>query len=214
MRQNEVSIGGEYRVRIGDRLAPVTVLRRLEGRGVARYLCRTGDTGREVRATAARLRPLPGTPEAAAERKRAWDARRRREAKNPPGTYRSTPDHRPTLTAPAPVPGMVERVRPDVPVERLVGYNAEMVRRVVAGVHAAQPWSVACRAVYAVIGKGGRLRGFPRHLRRGAWLAVAEEHAANRAQFRDVMGHAPIPSEEMITAAMTGDTVARAAVLA
>jgi hypothetical protein len=62
MRQNEVRIGGEYRVRIGDRLAPVTVLRRLDGRGVARYLCRTGDTGREVRATAARLRPLPGTP--------------------------------------------------------------------------------------------------------------------------------------------------------
>jgi hypothetical protein len=29
-----------------------------------------------------------------------------------------------------------------------------------------------------------------------------------------VMGHGPIPSEEMITAAMTGDTVARAAVLA
>ncbi|MFZ9683011.1 MAG: hypothetical protein ACO3DQ_07400 [Cephaloticoccus sp.] len=213
MRQSEVSIGGEYRVRIGDRLAPVTVLRRLDGRGVARYLCRTGDTGREVRATAARLRPLPGTPEAAAERARQVAAQRKRAAtsKAPAGP---SPDHRPTLTAPSPVPGMVDRVRLDVPVERLVGYNAEMVRRVVAGVHAAQPWSVACRAVYAVIGKGGRLRGFPRHLRRGAWLAVAEEHAANRAQYREVMGHGPIPSEEMITAAMTGDTVARAAVLA
>lgn len=213
MRQNEVRIGGEYRVRIGDRLAPVTVIRRLDGRGVARYLCRTGDTGREVRATAARLRPLPGTPEAAAERARQAAAQRKRAAtaKVPAGP---SPDHRPTLTAPAPVPGMVERVRPDAPVERLVGRNAEMVRRVVAGVHVSQPWSVACRAVYAVIGKGGRLRGFPRHLRRGAWLAVAEEHAANRAQYREVMGHGPIPTEEMITAAMTGDSVARAAVLA
>lgn len=211
MRQTEVRIGGEYRVKVGDRLAPVTVLRRLDGRGVARYLCRTGDTGREIRATAARLRPLPGTPEAAAERSRRIAAERRRRANRPD---RPSPDHKPTLTAPAAVPGMVERVRPDLLVERLVGYNAEMVRRVVAGVHVGQPWSVACRAVFAVIGKGGRLRGFPRHLRRGAWLAVAEEHAANRAHYRQVMGHAPVPSPEMIEAAMTGDTIARAAVLA
>ena len=202
MLQAEVKIGGEYRAKIGDRLAPVTVIAKLPGRGVARYLCRTGDTGREVRATAARLRPLPGTPEAAAERKRAWDARRRREAKTPAGTYRSTPDHRPTLVAPAPVPGMVRRVDTAALVEPLVGLNREMVRRVVAGVHVAQPWSVACRAVFAVIGKGGRLREFPRHLRRGAWLAVAEEHAGNRDQYRQVMGHGPIPSEEMIASAL------------
>ena len=81
-------------------------------------------------------------------------------------------------------------------------------------VHVAMPWSAACREVFKVIGKGGQLRSFPKPLRRAAWLAVAEEHAANRDQYRQVMGHAPIPSEEMITAALAGDAAARTAVLA
>ena len=59
MKQNDVQIGGRYRVKIGSRLAEVTVLRRLDGRGRARFECRTADTGRTVKATAARLRPMP-----------------------------------------------------------------------------------------------------------------------------------------------------------
>lgn len=219
MRQTEVTIGCEYRVRIGDRLAPVAVIRRRVRRNFGReqivFDCRTLDTGREIVATAARLRPVPGTPEAAAEQARKRKAQARRIAATPAGTYTSTPAvPAPVLVAPSPVPGMVENVNPWQPVERLVGYNREAVERIVAGVHVALPWSSACRAVYRVIGKGGRLRGFPRALRRGAWLRVAEEHAANRAQYVAVMGHAPTPSEETITAAMAGDPEARAAVLA
>lgn len=220
MTQADVRIGGEYRVKIGSRLAPVVVIARRErrrcgGRSQTVFDCRTLDTGRSITATAARLRPVPGTPEAAVEQARKRKAQARRIAATPAGTYNSTPAHpAPVLVAPSPVPGMVENVNPWQPVERLVGYNREAVERICAGVHVALPWSAACRAVYRVIGKGGRLRGYPRALRRGAWLKVAEEHAANRAQYVAVMGHAPIPSEEIVTAALAGDPEARAAVLA
>lgn len=59
MKQEQVEIGMQARVKIGQRLATVTVLRRLDGRGRARWECLTEDTGRSLRATAARLRPLP-----------------------------------------------------------------------------------------------------------------------------------------------------------
>jgi hypothetical protein len=59
MKQQCVEIGMQASVKIGSRLADVTVLRRLEGRGRARFECRTSDTGRIVKATAARLRPMP-----------------------------------------------------------------------------------------------------------------------------------------------------------
>ncbi len=59
MKQDDVTIGMTCRVKIGSRLAEVTVLRRLDGRGRARFECRTSDTSRSIRATAARLRPMP-----------------------------------------------------------------------------------------------------------------------------------------------------------
>jgi predicted NBD/HSP70 family sugar kinase len=65
-----------------------------------------------------------------------------------------------------------------------------------------------------VIGKGGRLRDVPLALRRGCWQAVAEIHAINRRNFREAMGHDPLPSEEQIAAAMAGDTAARDALVA
>lgn len=217
MRQNEVQIGGRYIARVGNRLAPVTVKGKRERRmGVNRWQtvfdCVTGDTGRDIVCTAARLRPLPGTPEAAAEQARARKAAAKRAKARPAAA--PVPAYEPKLVAPAPVAGMVRTVNPSQLVEPLVGRNREMVERIVAGVHVAMPWSAACRAVYAVIGKGGKLRGFPRHLRRGAWLAVAEEHARNRKLYRETMGHAPIPSEEIVAAALAGDDHARAAVLA
>ena len=59
MKQEQVTIGMQARVKIGSRLAEVTVLRQLDGRGRARFECRASDTGRLVKATAARLRPVP-----------------------------------------------------------------------------------------------------------------------------------------------------------
>jgi hypothetical protein len=90
MRQDQIIIGGEYCVRIGSRLAPVTVLAKGQRHSYSRtttyYDCVTGDTGKRIEASAARLRPLPGqtVPEsraaaAEAERKlrRADEAARR-----------------------------------------------------------------------------------------------------------------------------------------
>lgn len=221
MKQAEVKIGMEARVKIGGRLAPVRVITQRERRRWGNsprqtvFEVRTLDTGRTIIATAARLRPVPGTPEAAAEQARKRAAEARRIARTPAGTYTSKPVHAPpTLVAPAPVAGMVRRVDPARLVEPLVGYNREAVERIVAGVHVAMPWSVACRAVFKVINKNGDLHTFPKSLRRGAWLKVAEEHAANRRLYRETMGHAPTPSEEMIEDALAGDPHARAAVLA
>ena len=217
MRQNDVTIGGEYRVKVSGRLAPVVVTGKRErrvslGRWQTVFEARTLDTGRTITASAARLRPVPGTPAAAAEQarhaKRAARAVTVAKALGKPAAYE------PRLVAPSAVPGMVRRVDPSRLIEPLIGYNREAVERIVAGVHVSMPWSAACRAVYRVIGKGGKLRTFPKSLRRAAWLLVADEHARNRRLYVEAMGHAPIPSEEIVTAAMAGDTDARAAVLA
>lgn len=220
MKQAEVKIGMEARVKIGGRLAPVIVTdkrhqRRSNETWMVVFECRTLDTGRAIVATAARLRPVPGTPEAAAEQARKRAAEARRIAKTPAGTYTSKPaPAAPVLVPPAPVPGMVRRVDPSRLVEPLIGHNREAVERIVAGVHVAMSWSAACRAVFRVINKNGDLHTFPKALRRGAWLKVAEEHAANRRLYLETMGHAPTPSVEMIEDAMAGDVHARAAVLA
>jgi hypothetical protein len=195
MRQSEVSIGGEYRVRIGDRLAPVTVLRRLEGRGVARYLCRTGDTGREVRATAARLRPLPGTPEAAAARRRKVEA----EAARGPRPFSGSPGER--MIDAAPVPGMLARVGSS-PVAALSGANGGYIRRIVGGVHVAESFAHVARVVRRNVGGNVVWGTIPRCLRRGLLYAAAERHAAGRRMYRVAMGHDPLPSPRMVADAV------------
>lgn len=221
MRKTDITIGCEYRVKIGGRLAPVVVIAKRErrscgGRSQTVLECRTLDTDRPIVATAARLRPVPGTAEAAAELARKKAARSRRVAATPAGTYPGSPSPVPVpvLVAPSPVPGMVERVDPSQPIEPLIGHNRQRVESICAGVHVALPWSAACRAVYRVIGAGGRLRGFPRPLRRAVWMLVADEHSRNRRLYVETMGHAPTPSEEMITAALADIRGSRAAVLA
>lgn len=60
MKQNQVQIGMQARVRIGSRLAVVTVEREIDRPGRRlQYQCLTADTGRRITATAARLRPMP-----------------------------------------------------------------------------------------------------------------------------------------------------------
>ena len=63
MKQCEVTIGTRAFVRIGSRLAPVTVERAIERHGHrTRYQCLTGDTGRRITCTAARLRASGPAP--------------------------------------------------------------------------------------------------------------------------------------------------------
>jgi hypothetical protein len=83
MLTKEITIGMQARVLVGNRLAVVTVISVSKySRGREAYRCLTADTGRMITATAKRLRPLPGTPEAAAERARKLAAQRRRESQH------------------------------------------------------------------------------------------------------------------------------------
>jgi len=214
MLAKEVAIGMKARVLIGNRLAVVTVISVSKySRGREAYRCLTEDTGRTITATAKRLRPLPGTPEAAAERARKLAAQRRRESQ--PRDAKPAAIQPPLeLVPPQPVPGMFQAVNQSRLLERLSGFNHRGVSRILDGIHVSASWRDACRAVFAVIGNGGRLRAVPVAIRRGCWQAVAEIHAINRRNYTEVMGTVPGPSEEMITAAMLGDAAARAAVLA
>jgi hypothetical protein len=213
MLTKDIKLGMQARVKIGGRLAVVTVERKANYSGGRRqeWFCRTHDTGRMITATAARLRPMPGTPENAAAHARRLKAAEKRCAAKP---NVSTPDHTPVLVAPAPVPGMFAVANPARPIERMDRFNHEGIARILGGIHVGASWRDACRAVFKVVGKGGRLRGMPLPMRRGCWQAVAEIHADNLAAYREVMGRAPLPTVEMIAAAMRGDEAARRAVLA
>lgn len=193
MRQEQVIIGGQYRVRIGDRLAPVTVQYRKPGAGRGRFVCLTGDTGREVIASAARLRPIPGTPEAA-------KAAERRPSK-PRGPRPFTGDPGSRMIDASPVPGMLHRVS-GAPVGELSRPNADYVCRLVDACHAAERFAFVARAVRRRIGQRIVWLTIPRHLRRGLLHAAAVRHAGNRETFAAVMGHQPLPSERMVTEAV------------
>jgi hypothetical protein len=195
MRQAEVQIGGDYRVRIGDRLALVTVQRRKDGRGRARFVCLTHDTRREVTATAARLRPLPGTAEAAAQNRRRTAA----AAARAPRPFTGSPGER--MIEAAPVPGMLARVGSS-PVAALSAANADYVRRIVDGVHVAESFAHVARVVRRKIGRSIIFRSIPRALRRGLLHAAAERHAAGRRMYRAAMGHDPLPSPRMVADAV------------
>jgi hypothetical protein len=195
MRQNEIEIGGTYRVRIGDRLALVTVTGRKVGRGRARFVCVTHDTRREVTATAARLRPLPGTAAAAAQNRRRVEA----AAARAPRPFSGNPGER--MIDAAPVPGMLSRVGSS-PVAALSAANADYVRRIVDGVHVAESFGHVARVVRRKVGRSIIFRTIPRSLRRGMLYAAAERHAAGRRMYRTVMRHDPLPSPQMVADAV------------
>ena len=198
MRQQDIVIGGMYRVRIGDRLAPVTVLHHKAGRGGARgrFVCRTHDTGREITATAARLRPVPGTigAEREAERRAAVAAKRTgpRPFAGPVGT---------ATVEPAPVRGLLDRVS-SVPVLRLSRANAASVHRVVDGCHVAESFGHVARRVRGRLGAVVQWQTIPRGLRRGILHAAAQRHAGNRETYCAVMRHDPLPSPRMVADAV------------
>jgi hypothetical protein len=199
MKQSEITTGMTARVKIGSRLALVTVERVIDRPGRRlQYQCVTGDTGRRITCTAARLRPDPVAQFKAA---------------GLPGATAGTNGQ--PLVAAAPVAGMVANVSACM-VEPLTGANRYNVERIVGTVHVSATWRAACRKVFSKLGTRGRLRTFPRPLRRGLWLAVAEAHRSNRDLYRSVMGYSEglIVAAGAVEAAMAGDDAARSRVLA
>ena len=217
MRQNEIKIGMQATVKIGVRFATVTVLRELPSRHNQRrrFAFLTHDTRREVTATAARLRHVFGTPGDAAENARA--AARQRRIGRDQRAAEARPFVMPeglvvTLATAAPVPEMIARVE-RLPVMVLNEPDRAGVERVVDRLHVLETASTVCRAMRRGLERF-QWQTIPATLRRAVLLAALERHQQNRRDYRDVMGHAPLPSEELVSAAMAGDHQARAAVLA
>jgi len=277
MRQDQITIGGEYSVRIGSRLAPVTVLAKRQrhsfNRSTTVFTCVTGDTGRQIEATAARLRPLPGqtvpesrTAAAEATRKlRRADEAARRQSDDRAGVIgraasatgwgaagladhldqwlarleaeaghgarvdadaailraldaeprlpaaRSWPEIAAAgreasaggpLTRPAGHPGAgLTHLNRGRLVELPLGHNLAILRGIVDRCHVAESLLTVARRVRQRMGRHGT-RKLPVPMRRGLWQAAAAGHADNRATYREVMGHAPLPTERMVTEAV------------
>ena len=217
MRQNEITIGMQATVKIGSRFATVTILQELPARHNQRrrFACQTHDTRRHVTATAARLRHVFGTPGDAAENARAAARQRRigREQRAAEARPWTMPEGNVVSLATArPVPGLIARVG-RLPVMALTEADVAGVDRVVDRLHVLETASTVCRAM-----RGGLERfqwqTIPATLRRAVLLSALERHRDNRRQYQRVMGRAPLPSEELVSAAMAGDHQARAAVLA
>lgn len=194
MLSRDVQIGATYRCRVGDRIALVTVTA-APGRGHRKYTCRTHDTDRQVLATAAKLRPIPGTALAEAEQARRAAA----AAKRGPRPFVGPVG--PDTVPPAPVAGILANVGPS-PIAALSEPNRDTIRRIVDGVHVAEPFAHVARRVRARIGSMVIWATIPRSLRRGILLAAAQRHAEGRRLYRIAMRHDPLPSERMVAEAV------------
>jgi len=199
MRKNDIVIGGTYRVRIGSRLATVTVQRQRQrsefGRSRPVFVCTTHDTRREIEATAARLRPVPGTLDATREADRraaAAKARAPRPFAGEAGT---------ATVEPVKVRGMLDRIGGE-PVLRLSQPNLASVCRIVDGCHVAEAFPFVARRLRARLGACVQWQTIPRGLRRGLLHAAAVRHASNRETYCAVMRHDPLPSPRMIADAV------------
>lgn len=194
MLAKDIVIGANYRCRVGDRLALVTVIA-APGRGHRKFTCQTQDTDRRILATAAKLRPLPGTAAAEAEQARKAAA----AAKRGPRPFSGAVGDR--VVAAGPVPGVIGRVGPS-PVVELSQPNRDTIRQIVDGVHAAEPFAHVARRVRSRIGSMVIWNTIPRELRRGILFAAAQRHAEGRRLYRLAMRHDPLPSPRMVAEAV------------
>lgn len=86
-------------------------------------------------------------------------------------------------------------------VELPLGDNARALTRIVARCHVAEGLLTVARAVRRAMGTLA-LRRLPVPVRRGIWQHCAMQHAANRALYREVTGHEPLPTERMVAEAV------------
>ena len=198
MRKQDINVGGTYRCKVGARLALVTVIEAPRV-GSTRYRCRTHDTDRAVLATAAKLRPLPGTALADAERERLAAAAARRAVANAPRAF-SGPVGADTVEA-APVAGILARVGSS-PVARLSQANHDTIRRIVDACHVAEGFPYVARRVRAKVAAHVIWATIPRALRRGILHAAAQRHGEGRRLYRIAMRHDPLPSPRMVAEAV------------
>jgi hypothetical protein len=194
MLAKDVQIGSTYRCRVGDRLALVKVVSDRGGSG-RRYSCLTQDTGRMIKASGAKLRPIPGSDLDAAERSRKAAA----AANRGPRPF-SGPAGADTVDA-APVAGILARVGSS-PVAALSEANHDTIRRIVDACHVAEGFPYVARRVRAKVAAHVIWATIPRALRRGILHAAAQRHGEGRRLYRIAMRHDPLPSERMVSEAV------------
>ena len=197
MKQADVKIGGEYRVKIGSRLAPVTVISRrertaLRGRRQVVFHCITLDTNRSIVASAARIRPIVAPPAVKIVRPPV-------EPSPVPAAWDGHPGD--SWLPLVPVPGLLPR-RGEGRVLRLSQANHAFVRRIVDREHVAEGMMRIARVVRAAIACRVQWRTIPRDLRRGILFTAACIHHGNRETYTAVMGHAPLPSPRAVAEAV------------
>ena len=157
------------------RLATATVIRLAPGGSRSRLLVVRTDDGVEHTVTAAKLLPAPGSIL---------------------GGWETTGE---LIVAPGAIPGVsINRRRM---VERTATRNSRRITDACGRVHVSESPLATVRAVYAAAGKRS-LRSAPPAFRRGVVHTILAARAANLAEYRAVMGHSPLPTEEQITAAM------------
>lgn len=198
MQSKEIKVGGQYKLKVGNRIAVVTVTQELGRSSSFKYRVLTADTNRYILTTARRLRPLVEQPKPAKSRELSLRSHRQYE------------DHDGIRTAvyidnPQPVRGVISNVSngPITMVGVFDGWD-RIVRCTVDRIHVAESWRVVAWAIRHRIREMYRPSSLPRALRRGLLYAAAKRHAANRDTYRMVMGQHPFPSEEMIGRAILG----------
>jgi hypothetical protein len=160
---------------IPGRLAPATVSRWLPGGSRSRLFVVRTDEGVEHTVTAAKLLPMPGSIL---------------------GGWETTGE---LIVAPGAIPGTAINRRRMM--ERMAARNARRIVAECGRVHVGESLLATVRSVYASAGKRS-LRSAPPAFRRGVVHTILAARAANVAEHRAVMGHAPLPTEAQITAAM------------
>lgn len=174
MQAKHITPGMTVRIDIRGRLTAGTVISQT-GDGRSILYCVRLDSGTERVLAAGKLWPMP---------------------ESIVGVWETTGGQ---IVAPTSVTGA--RINRRRMIESMGGINARRIKDACGSVHVASSPLEAVRSVYAAAGKRS-LRDAPPAFRRGAVHMILATHAANRAEYREVMGHAPLPTEAQITAAM------------
>jgi len=174
MQAKHITTGMTVRIDIRGRLTAGTVISQTgEGRSIV--YCVRLDSGTERALPASKLWPMP---------------------ESILGGWETTGGQ---IVAPTSITGT--RINRRRMIETMGGINARRIKDACGQIHVGASRLEAVRSVYAAAGKRS-LRDAPPAFRRGAVHMILATHAANVAEYRAVMGHAPLPTEAQITAAM------------
>jgi hypothetical protein len=198
MQTKSIEIGGVYLCRVGSRVTKVTVTGLATTHwGRQQFTCRTHDTDRDIRASATKLRPIPGSD--------LWRAEETRLAQRKPRRKAVWTSLAPTEIGKGdPVPDQVNRVTRPVAIRTGAppNFRTGMVLEMVDRCHVYDGFGRVARKVRRALSDKYEYHTIPVAVRRALLLMAAQRHHRNIQQYREVMGHDPLPSERHIADAI------------